>query len=106
MELRTGDSGEQRLYRSFLRLQEDRFNNLLNKVAPLIEKRDTTFRNSISAGERLALTLHYLATGTSFRSLQFVFRIPQPTISAIIPEALDAIWTVLKNDYIQIILII
>lgn len=103
MELRTGDSGEQRLYRNFLRMEENRFNHLLSKVGPLIEKNDTKFRQSISAGERLALTLHYLATGNSFRSLQYTFRIPQPTISIIIPEVLDAIWTVLKNDYIKVI---
>lgn len=72
-------------------------------VQPLIEKRDTKFRNAISAGERLTLTLHYLATGNTFSSLQYVFRIPQPTISTIIPDVLDAIWTVLKNDYIRVI---
>lgn len=93
-ELRTGDRGEQILFRNFVRMSEAQFNHLLEKVSPLIEKQNTKFRESISAGERLALTLHYLATGNSFRSMQYVFRIPQPTISVIIPEVLDAIWTV------------
>lgn len=49
-------------------------------------------RPSIPAGERLALTLRYLATGENFRSMQYLFRIPPSTISTIIPEVLDAIY--------------
>lgn len=102
-ELRSGDDGEKKLYRDFLRMSDECFNQLLDMVAPLITKQNTKFRQAISAGERLALTLNYLATGNSFKSLQYVFRIPQPTISTIIPEVLDAIWTVLKNDHIRVI---
>ena len=40
----------------------------------------------ISPGERLALTLRYLATGESHRSLSFQFRISPRTISYIIQE--------------------
>ena len=32
-------------------------------VAPLITQQDTNMRQAISAGERLALTLRFLATG-------------------------------------------
>lgn len=103
-ELRSGDNGEQRLYREFLRMSHQNFEHLLQLVAPLIEKRNTKLRESIPAGERLALTLHFLATGQSFHSLQYLFRIPQCTISMIIPEVLDAIWTVLKDEFIRVCL--
>lgn len=76
-ELRGGDLGERRLYREFIRMLHDEFEYLLE----LIEKRNTRFREAIPAGERLALTLHFLATGQSFASLQYLFRIPQSTIS-------------------------
>lgn len=102
VELRSGDSGEQRLYRDFLRMTHENFEYLLQLVKPLIRRSNTQFRESISAGERLALTLHYLATGSSFRSLQYVFRIPQSTISVIIPAVLDAIWTVLKDEFVRV----
>lgn len=101
IELRNGDSGEQKLFRDFMRMTHADFDYLLQLVKPLIEKSDTQMRNAISAGERLALTLHYLATGQSFRSLQFIFRIPQNTISEIIPPVLDAIWSVLKDEYVR-----
>lgn len=101
-ELRYGDDRDTTLYRNFLRMTHENFRELLTMVEPLIEKKDTNFRMAISAGERLAITLHYLATGNSFRSLQYLFRVPQCTISKIVPEVLDAIWTVLKNDYIRV----
>lgn len=39
------------------------FEELLEKVTPLIEKKDTHLRESIPAAERLSLTLRHLATG-------------------------------------------
>lgn len=85
------------LYQNFLRMNIADFNNLLEMVSPLIKKEDTRMRDAISPGERLALTLRFLATGDSFMSLQYLFRIPQPTISTIIPEVCDAIYKVLQS---------
>lgn len=81
------------LYKNFLRMNIGDFNNLLEMVSPLIQKTDTNMRKAISPGERLALTLRFLATGDSFMSLQYLFRIPQSTISTIVPEVCDAIYT-------------
>ena len=50
----------------------NRFEHLLTLVAPLIEKRTTRFREPISASQRLALTLFFLATGKSQQSLSLV----------------------------------
>lgn len=81
---------------------KENFYFLLGLVKPLIAKEDTVFRVSISAALRLALTLRYLATGESFRSLAFLFRVPQCTISTIIPEVLDAIYKVLAPEYLKV----
>lgn len=40
------------------------FETVLAAVAPLIQKANTTYRESISAEERLMVTLRYLATGS------------------------------------------
>ncbi|CAH1979145.1 unnamed protein product [Acanthoscelides obtectus] len=40
--------------------------------------------------------------GDSYHSLQYLFRIPVTTISRIIPEVCEAIFTVLKTDYLQL----
>ena len=50
-------------YRNFLRLDAATFDELLHLVTPLIKHEDTVMRQAIPPGERLALTLRYLATG-------------------------------------------
>ena len=53
-------------YKSFQRLYPEVFKQLLEKVTPLIKKKDTPMRMSIPPAVRLALTLRYLATGNFF----------------------------------------
>lgn len=74
----------------------------LNLVGPLITKQDTNMRNAISARDRLIVTIRFLATGDSYHSLQYLFYIPFNTISVIVPEVCDAIFNVLKEDYLKI----
>ena len=50
-------------FKNFLRMNQTCFNELLEMVKPQLEKQDTNMRKSIPAGEKLALTLRYLATG-------------------------------------------
>nr|CAI5823266.1 unnamed protein product [Callosobruchus analis] len=75
--------------------QNDLFNNLMADdgalfrnftLAPLISKADTNFRCSIPAKVKLYCTLRFLATGDSYRSLMYLFRISDSTISLFIPE--------------------
>lgn len=88
-------------FQNFTRMSTDDFELLLTMVKPLIEKRNTNFRCAISARERLIVTLRYLATGDSYTSLQYLFRISKQSISKIIPQTTDAIIEVLK-DYVKV----
>ena len=99
IEMRAGESN---LYQNFVRMTADQFDELLGLVKPYIQKADTQLRASIFASDRLILTLRYLATGDNFRSLQYLFRIPQTTISRIVPEVLDAIYKVLVSNYVKV----
>ncbi|CAL1596137.1 unnamed protein product [Knipowitschia caucasica] len=58
-------------------------------------------RLSISAKERLVLTLRFLATGESFTSLNFQFRVGKSTISQIVSETCEALYRVLAKDYLK-----
>ncbi|KAK4320926.1 hypothetical protein Pmani_008243 [Petrolisthes manimaculis] len=80
----------------------DQYQDLLRRVTPLIQKQDTNMRESVSAGERLTLTLRYLATGETQVSLACQFRISHNLISAIIPEVCRAIYQVLKDEYVKL----
>lgn len=58
--------------KELLRISVEELEFVLNKVAPLITKQDTNMRLSISAKERLVLTLRFLATGL-FATACFVY---------------------------------
>jgi hypothetical protein len=49
------------------------------------------FRKPTPVQERLALTLHFLASGDSYISLQYLFKISKQSISSIIPEVCEAL---------------
>ncbi|XP_026476143.1 protein ANTAGONIST OF LIKE HETEROCHROMATIN PROTEIN 1-like [Ctenocephalides felis] len=89
-------------YENFIRMTHQDFQHLLERIAPRIRKQDTHLRKSISPSERLTLTLRFLATGDSYQSLSYLFRIPPTTISRIVPEVCDALYLELKNDYLKI----
>jgi len=78
-------------YRNFLRMNPEMFHELLARVGPIIEKPDTFWRKALEPGLKLAITLCYLATGNSYRSLQYRFRISFSTISLLIPEVCEGI---------------
>ena len=52
--------------------------------------------------ERRALTLRFLDTGKSFRSLHFQFRISRPAISYIVTEVREAIPKKLGPSYLKV----
>ena len=62
-ELQTEDVDS---FQNFLRIDTSSYQELLNKVKPLIERQDTNFRLCIKPGERLSITLRFLATGELF----------------------------------------
>ena len=56
-------------------------------------------RQPISAEEKLAVTLRFLATGESYSSLSFLFRMHETTISRFVPIMCCFIYQVLKPEY-------
>lgn len=79
----------------------NRFDHLLTLVGPLIQKETTRFREPISAPQRLALTLRFLATGESQQSLSFSYRMGKTTVSKIVSETSSAIYKALKIPYLK-----
>ncbi|KAK3878817.1 hypothetical protein Pcinc_016627 [Petrolisthes cinctipes] len=66
-------------------------------VSPEIQKQNTHLREAIPPEQRLSVTLRYLATGESRRSLGFQYRISHNLISKIIPE----VSTVALHNYLR-----
>ena len=80
-------------------MSPERMEHLLTLVGPLIQKKDTRFRQAISASERLMLTLRFLASGDSQRSLTYLFRMGKKTVSRIVSETCEALGQVLQPIY-------
>lgn len=62
-------------FRNFLRVEPAMFDELLNRIGPRITKQNTFYRKSLDPGLKLACTLRHLATGNSYRSLAYDFRV-------------------------------
>ncbi|XP_065356336.1 uncharacterized protein LOC135950730 [Calliphora vicina] len=88
-------------YKNFCRLNVESFEVLLGQVHHKIKKQNTVMRTSISSRIRLAITLRFLATGDSYRSLEYLSRVSRKTISKFVPEVLEAIVEALRHDHLK-----
>jgi hypothetical protein len=66
-------------------MNTEQFDILLQEIADGIQRSDIIMRDAIPAREKLEITLYFLATGNSFRSLQHLLRVPKATISTFLP---------------------
>lgn len=97
-DLSIEDTGQ---YKNFCRMSSVDFEILINLLGPKISKRNTNYRQSIPVNERLAVTLRFLATGDSYTSLMYLFKISKQSISTIVVDVCKALTEVLKH-YIKV----
>jgi len=97
-ELHDNDPQE---FKSMIRLTPEQFEALLIMISPIITLEDTFMRAALPARLKLEMTLTYLASGMNFRMLSIMFRVSKSSISNMIPDVCDAIYSVLK-DYIKV----
>ncbi|XP_053995489.1 uncharacterized protein LOC128885455 [Hylaeus anthracinus] len=86
---------------NFCRMHATDFEHILNKIAPLISTQCTTFRASVSAKEKLAVALRFLASGDSFTSLTYLFKMSAQSISRSVFLVCEALIQTLK-DHIKL----
>lgn len=81
---------------NYFRMEPVLFEKLLQSVGPSITKQSVV-REAISSETRLHITIRYLASGDSMRSLSYAFRVGHNTISKIVSETCEVIWKCLKD---------
>jgi hypothetical protein len=79
-------------YKICLRTITEKLYALLGMVAPKTDRQNTQMRDAISPLVMLEVTLHFMATGNTYRTLQYFFRVSKPSISNFISEVCDAIY--------------
>jgi len=87
-------------FKSFLRMEPDMFRQLLVRVEPRITK-SSDARPPLLPGLKLAITLRFLATGNSYHSLSFDFRVAHNTISLFVPQVCDALIEEYRDEQFQ-----
>ena len=70
-------------------------------MSPIIANTHTRLRASITPEEKLVVTLRYMATGESFESLHYQYRIHRSTIAQFIELVCMAIFKQLAPDYMK-----
>ncbi|CAH1973662.1 unnamed protein product [Acanthoscelides obtectus] len=89
------------IIRNFTRMTTQDFEHVMSLVEPKIRRMDTNMREAITVKERLTLCLRFLATGDSYTSLQYLFKISKSAILRIIPEVCDALIESLQ-EYVKV----
>ena len=85
----------------YFRMSKDSYDRLLSLIQERITKQDTIMRQAIPRDLRLALTLHYLASGEDFGNLSKHWRVGKSTVAEIVVEVCEAIWGMLEPTYMK-----
>ncbi|KAM4038469.1 LOW QUALITY PROTEIN: putative nuclease HARBI1 [Anomaloglossus baeobatrachus] len=84
-------------FHNYLRMSEESFNLLHQRVAPYITRKNTVMRAAVPSADRLSVTLRFLATGRSLTDLQYASAISLSLLSTLIPETCQAIIDSLRD---------
>lgn len=88
-------------YKNYLRITPDLFQEMVERLTPYLEKKKTFMREPLEVGLKLATTLRFLATGNSYPSLQYSFRVEASTIAKFLPQVCSAIVEVFKDEVLR-----
>ena len=86
-------------FTNYMRMTPEFFEMIKTRLEPHLTREATNYRAPISVGEKLALTLRYLATGESYTSLSCQFRVGRSTISKFLPQVCRAIQDEFNREY-------
>ncbi|XP_063529063.1 uncharacterized protein LOC134749074 [Cydia strobilella] len=79
-------SSDDYLFRQYCRLNKQQFNFVLGQIIDEIQPK---YQRAINAEEKLFLTLRFLASGETFRSLSLAYRISESYIARIVKHVLN-----------------
>ncbi|XP_041373464.1 uncharacterized protein LOC121386580 [Gigantopelta aegis] len=78
-------------FKGYLRIEPAMFHEMLKRLTDSLEKTKTNWRTPLGVDLKLAVTIRYLASGDSHRSLAYSFRVTHNTISKVVREVCASI---------------
>ncbi len=88
VELRIEDPAS---FQNFVRCEPAMFQEMVDRLTPLICKLDMNYHKVLDPGLIVAITLRYVATGDSSKSVQYGFRVAYNSICVVIAEVTSVI---------------
>ena len=77
------------------------FDYLVERLYPYLIKQDTIMRESIKPSEQYCLFLPYVASGETFLSLEYQFRVSRRSIARIVERVAEAVIEELQDEYLK-----
>ena len=88
-------------FTNFMRMTSQFFEMIRTRLEPRLVRQVNNYRAPINVGEKLTLTLRFLATGESYTSLSCQFRVGRSTISKFLPEVVRAIQDEFTREHLK-----
>ncbi|XP_054603133.2 uncharacterized protein [Nothobranchius furzeri] len=87
-------------HHQYFRMSAEKMDELLSLVGPELRRQSTSFRAAIEPKQRLAVGIRFLASGDSFVSLAFSYRLGQTTVRNSVHMVCAAIEKVMMGQYL------
>ena len=88
-------------FKNFIRMTPELFDNMVERLTPKLQKQTTNMWHPLSVPLKLAVTLRYMASGSSFTDLSYGFRVSKSAISHIVPQVCQAIIDVYMPEVLK-----
>ena len=76
-------SKDEKTFFNYTRLPRGLYNEVLQRIEGMLEKKNTRYRKSLPPGLKLPISLRHLACWDSYPNLSYNFRVPPNTITLI-----------------------
>ncbi|CAM4735700.1 unnamed protein product [Leuciscus chuanchicus] len=91
---------DEQMHFGYFRMSAQRFDDLLHRIRPYMDHK-RTHTSPVSLQERLAVTLRILASGNAQKCVASSYKLGSTTVSVVVSEVCQAIWTALKGDFVS-----
>ena len=86
---------------NFIQRPPELCQELEQRITAEFQSDRTLMRDPVSPGVKLVVTLRHLATGDSYTTLQYAFRVASAPIKKFVPEVCDAIIKAYRDQVVQ-----
>ena len=88
-------------YRNFIRMLPEFYQELDQRITVEFQRDMTLMRDPVSPGVKLPVALRHHATGDSYTTLQYAFRVASSTIDKFVPKVCDTIIRAYRDQVIR-----